>query len=228
MEKQPSIFELVTTQNATVPILEFVVNLLLAALLAYVLSRIYSRFGQSLSNRESFGGNFVLVAMTTMLIITIVKSSLALSLGLVGALSIIRFRAAIKEPEELSYLFLAIAVGLGFGANQAVITSVAFVLILGVITLKHLVHPKETPSNLHLTITGPGGSKLALPQLLDILNQHAVHTRLKRLDEHGATLEAAFQVRFNKLDQLEACRRQLRQISDEVQVSFIDHQGLHG
>ena len=50
--------------------------------------------------------------MTTMLIISIVKSSLALSLGLVGALSIIRFRAAIKEPEELAYLFLAIGISI--------------------------------------------------------------------------------------------------------------------
>ena len=58
-----------------------------------------------------------LITMTTMLIISIVKSSLALSLGLVGALSVIRFRAAIKEPEELTYLFLTIAIGLGFGAK---------------------------------------------------------------------------------------------------------------
>ena len=67
--------------------------------------------------------------MTTMLIITIVKSSLALSLGLVGALSVVRFRTAIKEPEELSYLFFTIAIGLGFGANQTLITVIGFVLI---------------------------------------------------------------------------------------------------
>ena len=70
-----------------------------------------------------------------MLIITIVKSSLALSLGLVGALSIIRFRAAIKEPEELAYLFISISIGLGFGANQAIITTLAFIIIILVIIL---------------------------------------------------------------------------------------------
>ena len=48
----------------------------------------------------------------------IVKNSIALSLGLVGALSIVRFRAAIKEPEELTYLFLVIATGLGTGSGQ--------------------------------------------------------------------------------------------------------------
>ena len=53
-----------------------------------------------------------------MIIITIVKSSIALSLGLVGALSIVRFRAAIKEPEELTFLFICIAIGVGLGAGQ--------------------------------------------------------------------------------------------------------------
>jgi len=63
----------------------------------------------------------------------IVKSSLALSLGLVGALSIVRFRAAIKEPEELIYLFLIIAIGLGCGANQLIITSVGIFFSLFII-----------------------------------------------------------------------------------------------
>ncbi len=65
----------------------------------------------------------------------IVKSSLALSLGLVGALSIVRFRAAIKEPEELVYLFLIIAVGLGCGANQLIITTIGILFSLIIIML---------------------------------------------------------------------------------------------
>ena len=65
----------------------------------------------------------------------IVKSSLALSLGLVGALSIVRFRAAIKEPEELVYLFLIIAIGLGCGANQLIITSVGIFFSLFIIMI---------------------------------------------------------------------------------------------
>ena len=65
----------------------------------------------------------------------IVKSSLALSLGLVGALSIVRFRAAIKEPEELVYLFLIIAIGLGCGANQLVITVIGILISLFIIVL---------------------------------------------------------------------------------------------
>ena len=123
MNKPQTLLDLFSTQAIQISLPLFVANLLLSALLAWILGRVYVKFGTTLSNREQFGRNFLLVTTTTMLIITIVKSSLALSLGLVGALSIIRFRAAIKEPEELSYLFLAISVGLGFGAEQTVITT---------------------------------------------------------------------------------------------------------
>ena len=75
---------------------------------------------------------FPFVLLTTVLVISIVKSSLALSLGLVGALSIVRFRTPIKEPEELAYLFLCIAAGLGLGANQTLPTIIAIILILTV------------------------------------------------------------------------------------------------
>ena len=73
------------------------------------------------------------MGITTTIVITIVKSSLALSLGLVGALSIVRFRAAIKEPEELVFLFLVIATGLGCGAGQIKITSIGILFSLAAI-----------------------------------------------------------------------------------------------
>ena len=76
--------EFLTTQSAQIPLNEFIINLLLTALFAFILGRVDVKFGRTLSNRDMFASNFVVLAMTTMLIISIVKSSLALSLGLVG------------------------------------------------------------------------------------------------------------------------------------------------
>ena len=98
---------------------------------AILIRYLYLKFGRSLNNREYFGNIFLLLSVTTCTVIIIVKYSLALSLGLVGALSIVRFRAAIKEPEELVYLFLVIALGLSFGANQFFIG----LILLGVSSL---------------------------------------------------------------------------------------------
>jgi uncharacterized membrane protein YhiD involved in acid resistance len=100
-----------------------------------LVQQFYKRFSSTLSNKEEFSKNFLILAATTTIIITIVKSSLALSLGLVGALSIVRFRAAIKEPEELVYLFLIISIGLACGAGQFQVITIGTIIILILIFL---------------------------------------------------------------------------------------------
>ena len=80
------------------------------------------------------------------------KSSLALSLGLVGAFSIVRFRTPIKEPEELAYLFMAIAMGLGLGADQRTPTFVAGLIILGILALIQKAETNEGSNNLFLSL----------------------------------------------------------------------------
>jgi|TARA_B110001452_G_C15233745_1_gene427229 positive regulator of sigma E activity len=122
-------------QNVQIELSNFVLSLLCAAFLSFIVHLFYIRFSSSLSNRVEFSKNFVILGVATCIVIMIVKSSLALSLGLVGALSIVRFRAAIKEPEELVYLFLIIAVGLGCGANQLIITFVGILFALATILI---------------------------------------------------------------------------------------------
>ena len=122
-------------QNIQIDLPGFVLSLICAAILSFLVQLFYIRYSSTLSNRTEFSKNFVILGVTTCIVIMIVKSSLALSLGLVGALSIVRFRAAIKEPEELVYLFLIIAIGLGCGANQLIITSVGIFFSLFIIMI---------------------------------------------------------------------------------------------
>ena len=117
-----------------IPFGEFLLNLLVCALLVALIRLFYIHYGNAISDRRRFANNFLPLALATLLVIMIVKSSIALSLGLVGALSIVRFRAAIKDPEELVYLFLSIGIGLACGANQPVLAAVALGLILFIIS----------------------------------------------------------------------------------------------
>ena len=109
---------------------------LLASLLGLI-----SKFLISLLNIDNFISgtyqNFVfsLLPVTGLVITSTISDNIALSLGMVGALSIVRFRTPIKEPEELAYLFICIAAGLGYGANQTVPTTVAVIIILFLIYL---------------------------------------------------------------------------------------------
>tara|TARA_B110000238_G_C15958504_1_gene366346 strand:- start:4 stop:585 length:582 start_codon:yes stop_codon:yes gene_type:complete len=118
-----------------IDLLNFLFSFITVAILCFFIQLFYIKFSSTLSNRIQFSKIFVILGVTTCIVIMIVKNSLALSLGLVGALSIVRFRAAIKEPEELAYLFLVIAAGLGCGANQLKITAFEIILSLGIIYL---------------------------------------------------------------------------------------------
>ncbi len=205
---------------------KFALSLVIAAALGLLLGQAYVRFGHSLSNRRAFARNFLLLTVTTTLIISIVKSSVALSLGLVGALSIVRFRAAIKEPEELAFLFLAISVGLGLGAGQALITVIALVIILGLVALRSLLHRAPDQPNLYLTVTSPAPGKLAAGQILEALAASGANASLKRFDETPDVLEAAFQVDFKDVGKLEQFTQRLRALSEQVKVSCLDDRGL--
>ena len=106
------------TNTSNTPIASFIISIFIGYVLSFFLGKIFIKEGKTISNKRSLSRIFPLLTITTTIVIAVVKSSLALSLGLVGALSIVRFRTPIKEPEELTYLFLSIAIGLACGANQ--------------------------------------------------------------------------------------------------------------
>ena len=122
---------------------EIAFSLILAAICSVIIKYIYIKYSKSLSNKKVFSDIFILLSTVTCIVITVVKFSLALSLGLVGALSIVRFRAAIKEPEELVYLFLIIGIGLGAGAGQYKATIMLTVFAAIVIYLQNYLKKSD-------------------------------------------------------------------------------------
>ncbi len=222
MEKIKTFEEFFTTQSVQISIWGFIINLLLTALLSFILSFIYTKYGRSLSNRKMFASNFVLLGITTMMIITVVKSSLALSLGLVGALSIVRFRAAIKEPEELSYLFLTIAIGLGFGADQRIITVIGFIFISCLILLKNYTFRLKNNQNMQLTITIKKPQDISLEQIVETIKKYCLTAEMKRFDENDEILEASFLLEFSDFKQLNKIKSALKKLNDSLKISFLD------
>ena len=130
-------------EQIQINLISFIEGLVLAGFLSFIIQITYLKFSTSLSNKFDFSKIFIILGLTTTLVITIVKSSLALSLGLVGALSIVRFRAAIKEPEELVYLFLIIATGLGCGSGQLKITLIGIIFSLFIIVIFSIFWKKK-------------------------------------------------------------------------------------
>ena len=241
------------TEPAPLSIAALVVNLLLGAACAYLLSWQYVRFGRTNSNRAELAQVFPIVVMTTVLIISVVKSSLALSLGLVGALSIVRFRTPIKEPEELGYLFISISLGLGLGADQRNPTLLALAIILLILAVvrripgtpraaKHMMY-----CNIELPLkgdtqkldqgnqTGAGarsGNDPANNHAFEQINQIlAAHTRLvdmRRLDLRDGVLHGTYLINCQDNESLMALLASLQQQFPEASVSFVDQKGPLG
>ena len=157
MEKQTEnldyIKEFFINSNVEISISNFIIAVVISALLALIIKYVYLNCSQTLSNKQYFSDLFVPLSIITCLVITVIKFSLALSLGLVGALSIVRFRAAIKEPEELIYLFLVIGIGLAAGANQFLIAIIATLSIsVIIIILSNIRRRKNISSNNELNV----------------------------------------------------------------------------
>ena len=120
-------------------------DVLLALGLSFVLGLfiflIYKKTYQGVMYSDSFGVSLIAMSMITSLVIIAVTSNVVLSLGMVGALSIVRFRTAIKEPMDIAFLFWAIAAGIVLGAGLlplAVIGSVIIGIIIVIFSTRKI------------------------------------------------------------------------------------------
>ena len=216
--------------GAPLDLFSLVFNLGVGVVLAIILRFHFQRFGSTLSNREEFAQVFPFLLLTTVLIISIVKSSLALSLGLVGALSIVRFRTPIKEPEELAYLFMAIGMGLGLGANQTIPTIVASVLILIVMAAIGQFRSNPGAKNIYLSVDNEidesESTEKYLDRLLESIGRHSVRCDLRRFDIRRGLMEATFFLDVESSSDLSALAEELNAVFPGAGITFLDQNQL--
>ena len=176
--------------NIEINLLNFFYAILLSLILSFVVKFTYVKVGKSLNDKSYFSDTFIPLALITTLVITVIKFSLALSLGLVGALSIVRFRAAIKEPEELVFLFFVISIGLSNGANQYVLSIFATLLIVSFLFAKHFYDKKYNKNNDYLVDTNVLNINIFDNKQKDINGIiKNIKTRLKYLKLKSANIE---------------------------------------
>lgn len=168
------------------------VNLSLGIVLSFIIAWHYSRRSSEKTLRRDLGLVLPIIALTTLVVISVVKSSLALSLGLVGALSIVRFRTPIKEPEELAYIFLSIAMGLALGADQRGAAIIGVIVVLVVISAIDFFYKNrnEIKGNLLLSLetNSDKNQELQIDQILDILSKNNTEINLRRVDQDRSRL----------------------------------------
>ena len=151
---------------ASVSILDMVIALVLAFGLGMFIFLVYKKTYSGVMYSASFGVTLVALTLITTLVILAVTSNVVLSLGMVGALSIVRFRTAIKEPLDIAFLFWSIAAGIVLAAGMIPLAVIGSVLI-GVILLVFV--NRKSHSNPYIAVVQCDGheSETAVKSYLD-------------------------------------------------------------
>tara|TARA_B110000971_G_C19918444_1_gene457972 strand:+ start:141 stop:827 length:687 start_codon:yes stop_codon:yes gene_type:complete len=201
-------------------------------LIAFSLKFIYEERSTSLSGKYHIASIIPLLSLATFLVILIVKSSLALSLGLVGALSIVRFRTPIKEPEELVYLFLAISNGIGFASGQIVITFSIFVLIFiiiwFVITKKNNLKGLDYNLVVQWTADKNDKNRKQIETIINKLKSTFLDINIVRLEklEEGNSM-VVVRVNMQDISQIDIFNNSLEEEFKNIKVSFYESKFLY-
>ena len=123
------LFSYLTKNVSSYTVGQMVINLLVIFVLSLAIFAVYKLTTKRVNYYSNFAIVLVLTSVVTGIIMMIIESNLALSLGMVGALSIIRFRSAIKDPVDTGYIFWSVAVGIAAGTGNFVLATVATLLI---------------------------------------------------------------------------------------------------
>ena len=223
------ILDLYNQENLSNDFFVILVNYFLLVLCSLVLKIIYENRSSSLSGKFHVGVIIPILSQITFLIILIVKSSLALSLGLIGALSIVRFRTPIKEPEELIYLFFSIAIGIGFGAGQTLVTLLIFILIISTI---YFFSSKKTSStnidyNLLIEIPYEKTQRPKQDEVIKIIKKIFNNYNVSKIEiDDGIKFLIVLEISSNEIEKISEFENNIKSKYDNSKISYFENRVL--
>lgn len=171
---------------------EMAVTLLLAFCLGVLIFLVYKKTYQGVLYSTSFGVTLIGLTMVTSMVIMAVTSNVVLSLGMVGALSIVRFRTAIKEPLDIVFLFWAIAAGLVLAAGMELLAVIGSLLIGVVLLVSANLKPHSNPYILVLRCE----DSLAEQNAWILLDGKVKRCQLKSKTVQHGQIELHYQIRL--------------------------------
>ena len=183
-------------ENQTISISSFptvLVTLLIAFAVGVFIFWIYKMNFRGVMYSQNYALSLVLLCIITAPVVLCIRQSLALSLGMVGALSIVRFRTAVKDPLDTAYMFWSLAMGILIGAGQFFLAAVAVIGIALLITIISRVASKPAETFL-LVLRGEAGVEGDVTNLLRRLK----HMRLKSKTLSGDGVEITYEIRLER------------------------------
>ena len=206
---------------AELDLFSVIFNFIMCVLMSFIARLFYIKYSTSLTGKHHIGTVIPILSTIVFLVILIVKSSLALSLGLVGALSIVRFRTPIKEPEELVYLFLSIAIGLGYAAGYTFLTTIITLAILGMIFL-WLSNRKIDNKNEYNLILSWENESINFEKIADEIMEISSSLKLIRFNKGPLNKTASFMIVPNNDVNLDKMIERIGALDKNIEVNFYE------
>jgi uncharacterized membrane protein YhiD involved in acid resistance len=195
----------------------FICMLCTTMIAAYVFL-VYRQINKNSFYNRNFNLSLMGMAVLTAAIILTIQSNIVVSLGMVGALSIVRFRTAIKDPMDLVFLFWSISVGIICGAGFAVIAVVASLAMTAVIVLFSML-PAST-GNLILVINA--ASYEYEGQIMEIVKENCGYVKTRARNITKSNLNLAIEIRTTKE---QALIEKLMSLDSVLSASLVEHDG---
>ena len=194
-----------------------VIALLLSFGLGLFIFFVYKKTYAGVMYSASFGGTLVALTMITSMVILAVTSNVVLSLGMVGALSIVRFRTAIKEPMDIAFLFWAIAGGIVLAAGMIPLAIFGSVVI-GVVML--LFMNRKAKDNPFIAVISCQDHASEL-RAIDFLGQHVKKMDIKSKTAQAGNIELNYEIRLRDANtDFVTALSQLEGVNSAVLVSY--------
>jgi uncharacterized membrane protein YhiD involved in acid resistance len=168
---------------------------------------------------NNFNVSIVLTGMITAMIMMVIGNNLALSLGMVGALSIVRFRAAIKEPKDISFLFWSISIGLSAGTGALQIAIVGTLFIGFTILAYHLGPSKQEDAYLLII----KGSTFDSEKINAVIKTHTKNHKLRMKNTKNDAKEVIYEIKLGLNE--DALIEELHKIDKIDQVNIVTFSG---
>ena len=178
----------ILSNGGSITLAAIVISLLSSLLTGLLIAWVYRKAFQGVLYQKSFATAIVMTCLVTTMVIMVISGNLVLSLGMVGALSIIRFRAAIKDPLDIVYMFWAVGVGLSNGVGYFQVTIVSSVLI-GLVMVWAKSVPTKARAQL-LVVKLDESHKATLDSVLSNLTKY----NIKSQNYTGDSVEVVYEV----------------------------------
>ena len=221
MNNLRDINQLITPNMTQLDLIPTLFSFFMCVIMSFIVRDFYIKRSFSLTGKMHIGSIIPVLSTVVFLVIIVVKSSLALSLGLVGALSIVRFRTPIKEPEELVYLFLAIAIGLGYAAGQILITTILSLSILFIIYV-WLSNRKIAKTSEYNLVVKWSNKDVMFEDILKEITPIVENLKLVRLDKSPSSNTSVMLVVPDEKQPIETISNKLHVLDDDMHVTFFE------